>query len=90
MLPSFETSTSSPSSHRLDDEDASFFALGGDSGLAVQLAAACEREGLGLSVQDVFDYPTRKLQAARLVESNNDTAVGEQVELKLIFELKLK
>ena len=48
------------------DVDASFFALGGDSTLAMRLAAACERERLPLDVQDVFDLTTRRLQALRI------------------------
>ncbi|MGW7412699.1 amino acid adenylation domain-containing protein, partial [Streptomyces sp. NPDC054863] len=38
--------------------DDSFFALGGDSMLAMQLVAAARRAGFGLTVGDVFGHPT--------------------------------
>lgn len=46
-----------------DDMDANFFDMGGDSVAAAQLATSCARQQLGVSIQDIFDYPTIRLQA---------------------------
>jgi amino acid adenylation domain-containing protein len=51
---------------REDDDDASFFGLGGNSALAVQLAIACQQRGLMLTVQEICLYPTKRLQAGYL------------------------
>lgn len=45
------------------DMDANFFDMGGDSVAAAQLATSCARQQLGISIQDIFDYPTIRLQA---------------------------
>lgn len=86
VLPLPESSASS-SRCIIDDNDISFFAIGGDSGSAMQLAAICESEGLELGVQGVFDCPTRRLQAARLLACGHQTKAKEKIEL--IFEPKL-
>jgi hypothetical protein len=72
-----------PETHICDD-DASFFVLGGDSFLAMQLAVECKQEGLVLNLQDVFDFPTRRLQAARLL-SQNDLGDEKPEEARLVF-----
>lgn len=45
------------------DIDADFFEIGGDSIAAAQLAASCARQQLHITIQDIFDYPTLRLQA---------------------------
>lgn len=42
--------------------DANFFAIGGDSVNAARLSVACKKRQLNVSIQDVFDYPTLRLQ----------------------------
>lgn len=42
----------------VEDPEANFFALGGNSLLAVQLAAKLKKAGLGVGVADVFASPT--------------------------------
>lgn len=44
------------------DIDANFFDLGGDLIKAAQLAGCCAKHQLHVSIQDVFDYPTLRLQ----------------------------
>ncbi|KAL7271990.1 NRPS [Rhizina undulata] len=51
------------------DVDANFFEIGGDSIAAAQLAASCASQHLHITIQDVFDYPTLRLQA--LLASGN-------------------
>ncbi|KAJ4328811.1 hypothetical protein N0V84_000821 [Fusarium piperis] len=44
------------------DPDQSFFDLGGDSLKAVELAGYCKKAGFDLSMQDILDFPTLRLQ----------------------------
>lgn len=44
------------------DVDVNFFEIGGDSVAAAQLADACAKNQLQVTIQDVFDYPTLRLQ----------------------------
>ncbi|WP_434047551.1 MULTISPECIES: amino acid adenylation domain-containing protein [Sorangium] len=53
----------------------SFFTLGGDSILAVQMVSRARRAGLGLSIQQVFEYQTVASLAAQAT-----TVVGAQAE----------
>jgi arthrofactin-type cyclic lipopeptide synthetase C len=46
-----------------------FFELGGHSLLAVQLLAQAKQRGLGLTLQDVYAYPTLRAQAERLASA---------------------
>jgi hypothetical protein len=50
----------------------------------MQLAVECKQEGLVLNLQDVFDFPTRRLQAARLL-SQNDLGDEKPEEARLVF-----
>jgi amino acid adenylation domain-containing protein len=52
-----------------------FFELGGHSLLAVQLVALVKQRGLGLTLQDVYAYPTLRAQSERLLgaEHSSDT-----------------
>lgn len=45
------------------DADANFFEMGGDSISAAQLATSLAKQQLHVTIQDVFDYPTLRLQA---------------------------
>ncbi len=69
-----------------DDADTSFFALGGNSVLAIQLAVACQQQGLSLKVQDIFNCPTKKLQAAH-IRGEHDASGGTQ-KVQLVLEPK--
>ncbi|KAI0467061.1 hypothetical protein F4859DRAFT_526150 [Xylaria cf. heliscus] len=69
-----------------DNDDASFFDLGGDSIRAIQLAQACQRRGLDLHVRDIFTYPTRRLQAAHLQDNNGRMKAEEGIHL--VFDPK--
>lgn len=44
------------------DVDANFFEMGGDSVAAAQLATSLAKQQLGVNIQDIFDYPTIRLQ----------------------------
>lgn len=45
------------------DIDANFFEMGGDSISAAQLATSFAKQQLRITIQDIFDYPTLRLQA---------------------------
>lgn len=64
------------------DVDANFFEMGGDSISAAQLATSLAKQQLHVTIQDIFDYPTLRLQAllvsgalerVRLVERGGHT-----------------
>ncbi|OQS16354.1 non-ribosomal peptide synthetase [Nocardia donostiensis] len=57
--------------------DDSFFALGGDSILSIQLVARAKAVGLGFSTQDVFEYKTVAGLAAIATETGSDTRLAE-------------
>ncbi|MFF6815491.1 amino acid adenylation domain-containing protein, partial [Streptomyces sp. NPDC012403] len=59
--------------------DDSFFALGGDSVLAMRLVGAARRAGIGLAVRDVFAHPTVAALASVAREAE-DTGVTEVPE----------
>jgi natural product biosynthesis luciferase-like monooxygenase protein/amino acid adenylation domain-containing protein len=44
----------------------SFFALGGDSMLAIRMRSLAERSGYSFDIQDIFRFPTLRLLATRL------------------------
>lgn len=45
------------------DVDANFFEMGGDSISAAQLTTSLAKQQLRVTIQDIFDYPTLRLQA---------------------------
>ncbi|KAI4117411.1 MAG: hypothetical protein LQ345_002352 [Seirophora villosa] len=64
--------------------DASFFDIGGDSISAAELAGACTRAGLNLSLQDILDYPTLEQQTLLVAGQNSRPAVRDHAP-RLIF-----
>jgi len=79
--------------HTEEDDDASFFELGGDSVAAVQLVESYRREDVPLELQDMFDFPTRRLQVQRVVEAREamerSDGGGTKEGDRLVFEPKL-
>lgn len=68
----------------IDDADANFFSLGGDSVLAIRVVTQARARGLDLEVRDVFERPTvRSLAAAtrQALGSGAATSPAEQVWL---------
>ncbi|WP_217142904.1 non-ribosomal peptide synthetase [Streptomyces sp. AC627_RSS907] len=59
--------------------DDSFFALGGDSVLAMRLVGAARRAGIGLAVRDVFAHPTVAALAS-VARAAGDTGATEPPE----------
>ncbi|WP_327151542.1 non-ribosomal peptide synthetase [Nocardia sp. NBC_01329] len=57
--------------------DDSFFALGGDSILSIQLVARAKAVGLGFSTQDVFEYKTVAGLAAVATEAGDAPQLAE-------------
>jgi arthrofactin-type cyclic lipopeptide synthetase C len=53
-----------------------FFELGGHSLLAVQLVAEATQRALGLTLRDVYSYPTLSEQAEHLVGSKHSVGTG--------------
>ncbi|SUA45157.1 Dimodular nonribosomal peptide synthase [Nocardia africana] len=57
--------------------DDSFFALGGDSILSIQLVARAKAEGLSFSTQDVFDHKTVAALAAVATDAGGGPQLAE-------------
>jgi amino acid adenylation domain-containing protein len=67
---------------RIDDVEADFFELGGDSLLAVQVVSRVrDRFGLEVTVRDLFDQPTLRDLAAR-IESALAAATASRVQAR--------
>lgn len=54
----------------------SFFQMGGDSVVAMRLVAACEKQGICLTVADIFDQP-RLRDLATTVRAPNDLSASD-------------
>ncbi|EON34683.1 Non-ribosomal peptide synthetase modules-related protein [Gordonia terrae C-6] len=57
--------------------DDSFFVLGGDSILSIQLVARAKTNGLSFTTQDVFEHKTVAALAAMASDVADDTGLGE-------------
>lgn len=62
--------------------DSSFFELGGDSIKAMNLSAVLQRNGINISLKDIFEYPTIRLMSTicsrkRQTPLTDDEIVGE-------------
>ncbi|NWA29715.1 amino acid adenylation domain-containing protein [Pseudomonas gingeri] len=57
------------------DPELSFFALGGDSMLAIRARSLAEQQGYSFNVQDVFNYPTLRQLATHLRPFNREIPV---------------
>lgn len=67
------------------DVDTNFFELGGDSIAAAQLAASCVKQQLQLTIQDVFDYPTLRLQSLLVLGVLERVCPVERAENNIMF-----
>lgn len=66
------------------DPELSFFALGGDSMLAIRARSLAEQQGYSFNVQDVFNYPTLRQLATRLRPFNKEAPVSQAQPFDLL------
>jgi amino acid adenylation domain-containing protein/non-ribosomal peptide synthase protein (TIGR01720 family) len=62
------------------DPDLHFFALGGDSILAIQVVSRCRQRGLTVRLKDVFDCPTVAQLARRVVSQQKPNLSGDETK----------